>query len=162
MDKDLAFPGDLLFYRVTPKSSFRAKMIAWVQMLRGEGAGSFEYSHVAIVDIDTDYKIEAVWPRIRRVKINWGDQDMELCRVSIMSWMGERAAEEAAKFIGRWYNVGQMLFGMVNWGKGRICTTLMRTAYQPMGMTLAEEAGDFLSPNELRDDKRIWSVGSGI
>jgi hypothetical protein len=157
--RDKARPGDLLFYKVTPQSGCIARLIAVVQMIRGEGTSSTQYSHVSIVARSTDKQIEAWWPRVRESMIDWSSGSIELWRINNIDYkQASDIVTHAMKSIGEWYDLGEFLLGLFPSKQRHICTTLVKDAAESVGITLAASAGDFITPNELRDDPQLRRV----
>ena len=155
--RNRARPGDLLFYRVTPQSGWLARLIAMAQFWRKEGAGAVQYSHVAIVR-NQDECIEAAWPKIRCRPIDW-DADVDLCRLYRMGKMrASHMINSAEAHLGDWYGLGQLLFWMFPFWRGRYCTTLVQECAIAAGYDLADLAGNVVSPNELIEDKQVKRV----
>jgi len=154
--KERARPGDILFYSVTPQSGWVARFIAMAQFWRKEGVGSVQYSHVSIVLRDTNYQVEAYWPRIRKSKINWSDDNLELCEIRGIS---EKQRCDmiiyAMEAIGQWYDLGTFFFGLFNFKNAEICTTLVRSTAAAIGVRLGYDYGKLLTPNELRNDVQL-------
>ena len=159
MIRDLAVPGDLLFYRVTPSSSFNSRIIAILELLRGEGEGPIQYSHVAILDEDIDTRIEAVWPKVRSSKVDWNDPRLELWRRPMEASQAAVVTRVAWEHIGDWYDLWGMVFGWRESSHSEYCTTLVVKVFDRIGVRLGVEAGKILTPNELLEDSTIQFVG---
>jgi uncharacterized protein YycO len=145
-------PGDLLFYVVTPQSSWRARIIAIVEMLRREGSNTVNYSHVSIVDRCTCCQLEAVWPRTRRSMINWNN-NIEVWRVKDLNDSQINEALTWANLnLNKPYNLGQLLFGLFTLSNTYSCTQYVSSAFKVVGKDLAYNAGRFIAPNELQTD----------
>jgi len=159
VNKGLARPADILLYRVTPRSGIVAKIIAIAQIIRSEGRGPYIYSHVSIVANNTDYQIEAAWPKVRKSKIDWTNPGLELRRLPDLQ--AHRAALiliEAESSMGEWYNIGDMFFGLFQIPHAKICTKLVAVCAAKAGYWLGRDAGAFLSPDELADDSQLGAV----
>lgn len=154
-----ARPGDLIFYRVTPHSTFTARLIAILQLLRGEGESTTQYSHVAILDRDTDFCIEAMWPRVRMSKVNWEDPELELWRRPMGSAKISLMLIDARGRVGDWYDAWGLLFGALGSRHRSICTTLILKSFASIGVDIGAEAGKILTPNELVADPAMRFVG---
>jgi len=154
-----ARPGDLLFYKVTPQSWWVSKLIAVFQIIRSEGTSAIQYSHVSVVMRDTDYQVEAVWPRVRKSPIDWSDENIELYRINRVGRMAlSNMVTNAIGMIGQLYDLGQFFFGLFPSKQRKICTSLVVESAKKTGVILGSGAGILISPNELRDDKRISPV----
>ena len=154
--KSVVRAGDLLFYKVTPQSWWVAQVIALAQALRSETPLPDSYSHVAIVDLDCEHKVEAIWPKVRRVPIDWESDRIVLYRLRNMT-DGKRIKmlAEAHNHIGEWYDIGQALFGFADFVKAEICTTLTQKAAKAAGYILGKKAGKFPAPNEIAADPNL-------
>lgn len=155
----LVRPGDLVFTKVTPQSTFGAKIIAIASILRKEGTRATQYSHVAIVDWDVNYVIEARWPKLRRTQIDWSDSNLEIYRIQNFSVNKATAfMNHANSCIGQWYDLGQFLFGLFNFKKAEICTSLVINSAKVAGISLGQAAGRLVTPNELAEDPQLKRI----
>jgi len=154
-------PGDLLFYRVTPQSSWVSRVIATFQMWIGDGTGPLLYSHVALVDVvDPDYLIDAWWPRVRRKRVNWMDPDLEVWRIrDITDFHISIMSGTAMGMVGQWYDVGNFFFGLFDSHHAQICTTLVVGSAHAAGIDLVSDAGRLVTPNELVASPMLYKVG---
>jgi len=157
--KDLARPGDILFYRVTPTSSFIARFIAALELLRAEGRGVVQYSHVAILDFNTDFCIESLWPCVQRTQVDWSDSRLELWRVSASAPDTAVAIISAKGHIGDMYDIWGLLFGALTAKHRVICTTLIQKAFANAGIKIGVSAGNVPTPNELAEDPALQFLG---
>ena len=154
----MRLPGDILLYRVTPKSSLLARLIAVAQLLRREGESEKNYSHVSILE-DEGHQIEAVWPRSRRSVVDWSDKSIEVWRVvGIDPAIADKAVAAARSKIGLWYNLAEILFGFSRSKHSAICTRLVADCWASQGIDLSRGAGKILSPNELVSSRLIARV----
>ena len=65
-------PGDILMFRTIKSSLPGSWLISWFQNIVGKSPISgVSYSHVGIVDWDTDYILDSRWPKSKRRKIKW-------------------------------------------------------------------------------------------
>jgi len=151
--RDLTNPGDILFYKVTSQSGFRAKIIAMAELFRKEGTGSTQYSHVAICDWNKDFQFEAVWPKTRISPIDWGNPDVEVWRVKGLSVVQiSKVLVWAGINLGKPYDLGQALLGLFTWSNAYSCAEFVCTAFKEVPIDLAPNAGRFIAPNELVSD----------
>ena len=157
--RDMAKPGDLLFYRVTPDSSLSCRVIAALELIRGEGKGPLQYSHVAILETDKDTIIEARWPRVRTAKVNWEDPDLELWRHPMTTPTALAVLIAARSHIGDMYDIMGLIFGALDSKHREICTTLVAKSFASMDITLGAGAGDILTPNELIRSPALHRIG---
>lgn len=159
MIREDAKPGDLLFYKVTPQSNWIARLIAIAQIWRKEGDGSTQYSHVSIITHRLT-QIEAVWPKVKESDVDWSSERLELWRINNISYL--QAADivlHAVQRIGQWYDLGNFFFGLFPSKQRQICTTLVTEAAKDVNITLARDAGDLITPNELIADRQLIRVG---
>lgn len=155
----LARPGDLLFYRASPKSSLLRRIIAAVSLLRSEGNSPIQYYHVSIVAPDLLQQYEARWPRIRVSEINWNDPGLELWRVADLDILQHRQiADKARTMVGQWYDLGKLLFAFMDLPYAEICTTMVQKSVAVVGKNVGSYAGRFITPNELRMDPLLRFV----
>ena len=160
MIKDLAKPGDILLYRVTSKSGWISKLIASVQLWRSEGDEGPQYSHCAIVDMDRIHMVEAYWPRVRRVQIDWSVAGLELWRV-------QQSNDTQATFTVGWvrakvglpYDLGHAFFGLFDFKHAEKCTSLVTGPWKAHGRDLMAKAGKFLGPTELAESPQLRRLG---
>jgi hypothetical protein len=142
-------PGDLIFYPVTPRSPFMPRLIAALQIMRGEGAGKTSYSHVSILDVDLAHELEQYIPKSRRHLIDWS-RDIEIWRVKSAD---QEAVAIALRWcrssLGQWYDMGRAFLGAFKMAHANICSTFVARAYQEANIDLASKAGRFVGPNEL-------------
>lgn len=154
----IPMPGDLIFYPVTPRSGFVPRLIASVQLWRGEGSGKTMYSHVAIADFEPGWQFEAYVPRSRRSRIPDG-RDVEVWRVrGALPGHAEAVLHWARTHTGQWYDLGRALFGAFKMAHSNICTTFVASAWQEAGFDLSAKAGRFVGPNELIDSGLLERV----
>jgi len=149
--KDQSLPGDLLFYKVTPQSSLKDRIIAIIQLFRKEGKSTSYYSHVSLLNWDKNSQLEAVWPKTRASQINWNDPCLEVWRFNppltpnqtknILSW--------ANSHLNCWYDLGQVFLGLFKLSNAYSCTKFIGEDYKSIGVDLTGKAGRFIGPNEL-------------
>lgn len=150
-------PGDILFWKVTPKSSLIARLIGAGQLLAREGRGTTLYSHVSIVESDGVH-IEAVFPWIRSGLFNQKDPRIEVWRVIDATPEQAASAVRAARsHIGEWYSLSSLLFGLFHNGQ-RNCAILMNDSWVAAGLPLWRQSDRFLTPNDLSQSDRLMRV----
>ena len=158
MKPEHILPGDLIFYPVTPKSGIIPRFIAAIQLLHGDGTGKTQYSHVSITDSDTDFELEAYVPKSRRHLIDWS-KDIELWRViGATPEMIAVAIRWASGNLGQHYDIGQALFGIFKMAHSNICSTFVVGAWRDAGVSLADQAGRFIGPNELIQSGKLVKI----
>lgn len=155
----MAKPGDLLFYRVTPKSSILSRLIASAQLLMGRGERPVQYSHVAILERDGMRCIEARWPKVQVNDVNWEDPELELWRYPMSATLAALVLINARDHFGDYYDIGQLLFGWFDFKHAEICTTLVRSAFARVDLMLGAGSGKFPTPNDLVSDPALEFIG---
>lgn len=162
IDKNLLQPGDILLYK--PKSVFHvsAWFITWAQNVVGknplQGEVKIGYCHVALVDYDTDYILEARWPKSKRSKLDWDkldkEYDIELWRLKdiepdtiskMLSWAHEHT--------GEWYDLGLFLWGWMDKKHEEVCSTFVSNAAAAAGKIFVQikhiGLGTLITPDEI-------------
>lgn len=148
--QELAQPGDLLLYSVTPKSGLVARLIATVQIWRKEGTNKTQYSHVSVVSSRPGYQFEAMFPKTRESLVNWENPSLELWRVKgtkldqvglVLTW--------CAAHMGCYYDIGQILMGAFRLSNAYSCTKFARQAWLNANQDIVPNAGKFIGPNDL-------------
>lgn len=148
--QELAQPGDVLLYSVTPKSGLVARLIATVQMWRKEGDYKTQYSHVSVVSGKPGYQFEAMFPKTREYVVDWQNPRLELWRVKgATQEQTKLALAWCAAHIGCYYNVGQILMGAFKLSNSYSCTMFVRQAWLHAGIDTVPSAGRFIGPNEF-------------
>lgn len=143
-------PGDLLFYKVTPRSGWMSKLIAVVQMVRGEGSSGTSYSHVALSDFNSNYQLESTPPKTRRGLVDWANPSIEVWRIkNVSAAQVSNALGWAYTHLNKPYDFSQILLGWITWSNGYTCAEFVKSAYDSTGVSLSPTAGRFVGPNEL-------------
>lgn len=152
-------PGDIIFYAVTPRSALRARLIAVLQFLRGEGSTATSYSHMSLAE-DGQSQVEAWWPRSRRSSIDMAHPGLEVWRVKGVTPEQARGALAWARAnLGLGYGLWKLCFGLFGRVHSYICTTFVTEAWKTQGIDLSAGAGRFVAPNELIDSGLLGRVG---
>jgi len=155
----LSCPGDVLMYRVTSRSKWKARAIAIVQIIRKEWNTDHLYSHASIVAWDRMHQLEAVMPKCRVSEIKWDTDGLELWRaVDINGINVDMVVRAAHAMVGKWYDFPHLLGGLIDMKNAEICTTFVVKAFEKGGILLAENAGKFVAPNELLGDGRLKRI----
>jgi hypothetical protein len=136
--KSLLKPGDILLFRAHPGSGWVSRFIVWGQKFLGRARQGQTYCHVAIVDKDTDFLMEAKWPKTRRWLIDWTlldkEYDVELWRVrGASSAKVKLALLWAHDHLGEWYDLPLFLFGWFDSKHAEVCSTFVRGAWDAAG-----------------------------
>src|SRR5579863_3393367 len=109
MPKITPQPGDIVLYPITPKSPLINHLIGWVEILLGQRLPNCQYSHCAIVDLDTDYQIEAHFPKVRVSKID-PKRPKEIYRYQrITTNQRVQIIKSAYLRLGEYYDIVQLL-----------------------------------------------------
>lgn len=166
IDKSKLKPGDILLYRVTKKSIIGAQIIGWFQNIVGKSPiHGRTYSHVAIVDWDTEYVLESRWPKSRRWKIDWkkleSHFDIEVWRVKGATKAEvEAALSWAHNNLGQWYDLGLFVWGMFDAKHAEVCSTFVTKAWGNAERVFKKfkrigKVKEFISPDEIADHHEI-------
>lgn len=159
MLRDLAQPGDILFYKTTPKSGITHRLIAAAELLLGKGDDTVQYSHVSLLSTFTDYQYEAVWPKLRYSKVDWNDPCIEIWRCKdITNEQVGKILRSASLRLGEWYNLLLIFTGFIKFQHAEICTTYIQDCYNVAGIKLASGGDARLTPNALSDDSQIEKI----
>lgn len=131
-------PGDILLFRAHPGSGWTSRFIVWGQKFLGRASKGQTYCHVALVDKDTDFLMEAKWPKTRRWRIDWEyldkTYDVELWRVKgATSVKVKLALDWAGDHLGEWYDLPLFLFGWIDIRHAEVCSTFIRNAWEAAG-----------------------------
>jgi cell wall-associated NlpC family hydrolase len=147
-------PGDLLLFRIKHSSSWIAKLIGWGQKIIRHAPTKAEYCHVAIVAFDTDFILEATWPKTRISKINWEkwnkEYDLQLfCVKNITPMQVVDAIFWAEDHLGEWYDILALFDGWVDIRHAEICSTYVQKAYKAAGVEFKVDERNFITPDEI-------------
>ncbi len=165
IDKKLLKPGDILLCRVGPKAIWSSKFIAWAQKLIGRGSNGQNYCHVAMIDVDTDFILEAKWPKTRKWRIDWVHMDeryvVELWRVKgATPAKVKKALTWIHKHLGEWYDLPIFLFGWINFKHAEVCSTLVSKAWKAAGVKFVNTVSygkqeDLITPDEIAANTKL-------
>lgn len=158
IDKSLLKPGDILLFK--PKSIFHvsAWFISWGENVMGKTPHDVSYCHVALVDFDTTYLLEARWPKSHRVTIDWNKLNaaytVELWRVKDVSLSQiSDAIDWGHKNVGEWYDIGLFLWGWVDEKHEEVCSTFVAKAWADAGIIFKQVkkvgVGTLITPDEI-------------
>lgn len=159
--RELAKPGNLLFYRVLPSSGVKAKLIRFLVRLTRQGTGV--YDHVSIVDVDCQYQYESVLPKVRRSQIDWKSPELELYKVKDVNEACVSAIlEEAKSRVGNWYGLGKSVKALLSKFRLEICTHyVIDCIIIGSALDLTQGTGEFVtSPDELSKSPFLCKVDS--
>ncbi len=164
LDKKLMHPGDILLYRVISSSGWSAKFIGWGQKVIGHApTKKTEYCHVALVAFDTEFVMEAVWPKTRIHKIEWEkwdkEYDLQLFRVkNVTPKQIVEALTWAEDHLGEWYDVLELLGGWINFKHCEICSTYVQKAWKAAGIDFKVNKNNFVTPDEIASSLLIERI----
>lgn len=158
IDQSLFKPGDILLFK--PKSIFRvsAWFIVWGQNVMGKTPHDVTYCHVALVDQDTTYYLEARWPKSKRTKLDWKKLDaeytIELWRVKDTTVSAvTKALGWAHANLGEWYDIGLFLWGWVDEKHEEVCSTFVAKSWAAAGVIFKQVkkvgVGTLITPDEV-------------
>lgn len=149
-------PGDILLCRVIKSSSWSSKFISWGQHVLNQAPSVKNYCHVAMVDYNTDYLLEAKFPFTRKWLIDWDHMDShygtELWRVkNITPEQVKQTLDWAHAHLGEWYDLPIFLDGIVHFKDTEVCSTYTQHSFEVAGIELSVEgAGKVLTtPDEI-------------
>lgn len=146
-------PGDIIFYRVTPRSFIVSKIIAIASLLSGRGPNDSAYSHVAIVAENMLEQYEATWPKTCLSKM-YPDKPFEIWRFKQITTEGRHSIIWWCKGnLGQWYDLGQFMLGLADFKHAEICSSFVWKAYHCAGIDLSQRTKKFRFPHELIDDR---------
>lgn len=159
IDKSLLKSGDILLFRAKSFWHFSPWFISWGQNVMGKNAvKGATYCHVAIVDEDTDYFLEARWPKSKRTKFDWQHLDREY---TVELWrVKNETNEEAAKAVawaqanvGEWYDLGLFFWGWIDKKHAEVCSTFVTKAWESAGKIFKQVKkvglGTLITPDEV-------------
>ena len=158
--KDMLHPGDIIFFRTVKSSLPGSWLISWFQNIVGKSPiHGVSYSHVAIVDWNTDYVLESRWPKSKRSKINWKNwnkhYDLELWRIKrVRKDEIKKTLDWCYSHLNEWYDLGLFIWGMVDIKHAEICSTFVAKAWKSAGRIFKVykrigKVKNFHSPDEL-------------
>jgi cell wall-associated NlpC family hydrolase len=154
-------PGDLLLFRVTPKSSWLAKIIVIGEKILGSSIFKKSYSHIGILDYDTDFMYESRWPRSRRTKLDWTRLNkyyiLESYRVkNATSDMIDNVITWCNNHLGMKYDLGLFFFGLFDQKNMEVCSTFVAKAWSSVGVILRRRSSQkLITPDEIIRNKHI-------
>lgn len=156
-------PGDILLYRVTEHSAFYDKLIAIGQTLFYQVPRNARFCHIAIVDKDTNYKLEAVWPKTRRSLIA-GDNAGEIMEVYRVKYITDDQVVSALAWananLNEWYDILFLLTGWIDVKHAEICSTFVSHAFAAAGLLIPHvpKLQKIILPDDYADDKQLARV----
>lgn len=165
IEKKLLKPGDILLYKVIPSSNITAKFIGWAQKFIHRAPTKEKYCHLAIVDKDTDYVLEAKWPKTRQWKLDWEHLDkcysIELWRVKgLTSTKVKEVLKWCHSHLGEWYDLGLFVFGWINFKHAEVCSTFVSKAFAHVKIKFQTSVSygkkqELITPDEIASNSKI-------
>lgn len=166
-DTSLLKPGDILLFQAKKGSTVSAWFIAWAQNVIGKNpVRGAKYCHVALVDKDTNYILEARWPKSHRIKADWEKlshhYDIELWRVKkpVTKKKLQLVFDWAYQNLREWYDLGLFVWGLFDFKSMEVCSTFVAKAWKAGGVEFKPSkviAGNehFISPDEIASQKKL-------
>lgn len=126
------FPGDILLFRPRGKkaATFSDKLISWGQRLFRKVPKNVNYVHVAIVDWNTEYILESVWPKTRitnlAIKRATSADKIEVWRIkNLTSEQCKLMLDYGHSHLGLWYDIPLFLTGFLSIKHTEICSVFI-------------------------------------
>ena len=158
--KQMLRPGDIIFFRTEKRSLPGSWLISWFQNIVGKSPiHGVSYSHIGIVDWDTNYLLDSRWPKSKRRKL---DLEKYEKYYGLELWRVRRVTQEQVKdaldwcyaHLGEWYDLGLFIWGMFDFSDAEVCSTFV---YKAWGNALVffkihKQIGyvkKFISPDEI-------------
>ena len=153
-------PGDILFFRTKKGSLPGSWLISWFQNIVGKSPiHGVSYSHVGIVDWDTNYILDSKWPKSKRRKIDWKSWNkhygLELWRIrKVKKEEVKKALDWCYAHLDEWYDLGLFVWGMFDVKHAEVCSTFTAKAWRAAGRIFKVfkrigKVKNFHSPDEL-------------
>lgn len=164
--KDLK-PGDILLFRSTHRSTLSERLIVWGQKTFYHVPKNARYCHVALVDKDTDFMLEAVWPKTRISKIDFSShkqrEKMEIYRVrGITDEQIEKTLAWAHNHLGEWYDIPLFLTGWIDIKHAEVCSTFVTHCFESASLEIPHVNDDqkLILPDDFYgDDVQLEKIG---
>lgn len=163
-DKSLLQPGDILLFR--PKSVFHisAWFIAWGENVMGKTPHDVSYCHVALIDDDTNFLLEARWPKSHRTQFDLSKLDqiytVELWRVkNVTPEEIAHAVDWSRENVGEWYDLGLFMWGWIDAKHREVCSTFVAKAWAAAGLQFKQiktvGVGTLITPDEIAGNTNL-------
>lgn len=156
-------PGDVLLFKPRgDNASFVDKLIVWGQRLFRQVPRKVNYCHVAIVDRDTRFILEARWPKTcitnLAVSRSKSKDKMEVYRVrNITPEQIKAALDWAHEHLNEWYDIPLFLTGFLDTKHAEICSTYVSHAFKAAGLDIPYgcENKKFIVPDDFYIDNSM-------
>lgn len=152
--------GDILLFKPRGNASFTDKLIVLGQKLFRKVPRKDNYCHVAIVDKDTRFILEARWPKTRRsnlLKTKLSSKcKIEVYRVrKITDEQIKLTLDWAHDHLNEWYDVPLFLTGFLAIKHTEICSTFVSKAFKNAKLYIphGSENKTFIIPDDFAIDK---------
>ena len=162
INKKLLKSGDILLFRETHRSTLFQRLIVWGQKTFYHVPSQARYCHVALVDKDTDYMLEAVWPKTRQSKIDFSTykakEIIEVYRVrGITDEQINKTLDWAHNNLGKWYNILDFLSGWLQIKHTYICSTFVSTAFKIVNLYIPYKVknNELVIPDDYYQDSSL-------
>lgn len=135
-------PGDILLFKPRGEhASFADRFIVWGQKLFRQVPKRVNYCHVALVDRDTRFVLEAKWPKTKISNLAIIKQKtkhkIEVYRVRDLTPEQAKAAIDwAHEHLNEWYDVALFLTGFLDLKHSEICSTYVSHSFKAAGLEI--------------------------
>jgi hypothetical protein len=125
------YPGDILLFRPRgDHATFTDKLIIWGQNIFREVPKKINYVHVAIVDWNPEYILEAVWPKTRITNLAekraTSTDKIEVWRIrNLTSEQLKKMLDYGHSHLGMWYDVPLFLTGFISLKHTELCSVFV-------------------------------------
>jgi hypothetical protein len=160
--RHILHPGDILLFKPRGDStSIIDKLIVLGQHLFRQIPRNDNFCHVALVDDDTRFILEARWPKTRRshladVRTSCTDK-IEVYRVrGITPEQIKLTLDFAHEHLNEWYDVPLFLTGFLSIKHTWICSTFVSKAFKAAKLSIPYGCSDkvFIVPDDFAIDKK--------
>lgn len=158
--KNMLKAGDILLFEVTEHSAFHDKIISIGQKLLYQVPNNARFCHVAIVDQDTNYMYEAVWPKTRKSLISSSNKNnvIQVYRVKgITAQEVKEALTWAKTHEGEWYDIPLFITGWISFKHSEICSTYVSHSLGAAGLSIPKvpKGQKIILPDNYADDRQL-------
>ena len=153
-------PADILLFKPRGNASFSDKIIVLGQKLFRQVPRKDNYCHVALVDKDTRFILEAKWPKTQRSELApvaaSSECKIEVYRVrNITPEQVKLALDWAHEHLNEWYDVTLFLTGFLALKHTEICSTYVSHSFKAAKLAIpcGCENKKFIVPDDYAIDK---------
>jgi hypothetical protein len=129
------FPGDILLFRPRGKKTetFSDKLIVWGQRLFRQVPKNINYVHVAIVDWNPEFILEAKWPKTQisnlAARRATSKDKIEVWRIrNLTPEQLKKILDYAHDHLNEWYDIPLFLTGFISLHNTEICSVYISQA----------------------------------